>query len=56
METHPRLETSQADGTFDARIEIICAKAAAMDATDYLNPKTRNEHVARYITQGLHAL
>ncbi|MGF6370906.1 hypothetical protein OKW40_003656 [Paraburkholderia sp. RAU6.4a] len=42
--------------TFDARSTNICRKAAAMDATNYLNPKTRDEHVARYITQGLHAL
>ncbi|MGF6370891.1 hypothetical protein OKW40_003641 [Paraburkholderia sp. RAU6.4a] len=27
-----------------------------MDAANYLNPKTKDEHVARYVTQGLHAL
>jgi hypothetical protein len=27
-----------------------------MDAENYLNPRTRDEHIARYITQGLHAL
>jgi hypothetical protein len=27
-----------------------------VEAENYLNPKTRDEHLARYITQGLHAL
>jgi hypothetical protein len=27
-----------------------------MDVTNYVNPQTRDEHIARFITQGLHAL
>jgi hypothetical protein len=27
-----------------------------MDAENYVNPHNRDEHIARYITQGLHAL
>lgn len=27
-----------------------------MDAADYMNPTNRDDHVARYITQALHAL
>ncbi|AUT65073.1 hypothetical protein [Paraburkholderia terrae] len=27
-----------------------------MEATNYLKPATRDEHIARYVTQGLHAL
>lgn len=27
-----------------------------MDAENYLNPHSRDEHIARYITQGLHTL
>jgi hypothetical protein len=29
---------------------------ADIEAGNYLNPRTRDEHLARYITQGLHAL